>query len=281
MKKRDVVRAKALSLVGCPYVWGGTGAKCTVRYRKARMAQYPGRADGIRSTCPALRQEKDVCVPGCKYIGKPAVDCAQLVRISCKAAGITLPSGASSQWKRGPWVGKGPIAEMPMDRVCVVFRESPVANPMVHVGLYLGDGTVVDARGSRYGVLRKPVTAYPWTHYALLPGMDEEITTPDTPDLPPSRPGGTEWHNPPSEHSKPNTGNLSANIGMPTLRRGHRGADVQRMQELLTRQGYPVDTDGIFGRGTLAAVKAFQAANGLKVDGVVGRMTWTALTEGR
>lgn len=270
MKRRDAVRAKALSLVGCPYVWGGTGAKCTVRYRKARMAQYPGRADGIRSSCPALKQGLENCTVDCKYRGLPAVDCAQLVRISCKAAGITLPSGASSQWKRGPWVGKGPIAEMPMDRVCVVFRESPVANPMVHVGLYLGDGTTVDARGSRYGVLRKPVTAYPWTHYALLPGTDEPLEdgglSLPLPDLSPAPPAP----------SKPQSG-----MGMPTLRRGHRGADVQRMQQLLRSAGHNLVADGIFGPNTLAAVKAFQLSHGLKADGVVGRMTWTALTEGR
>ena len=35
--------------------------------------------------------------------------------------------------------------------------------------------------------------------------------------------------------------------------------------------------DGKFGSRTLEAVKAFQAENGLKIDGVAGQETWKAL----
>lgn len=70
-------------------------------------------------------------------------------------------------------------------------------------------------------------------------------------------------------------------MGQPTLRRGHRGEDVARLQGLLAAAGYPLTQDGIFGRQTREAVRQFQAARGLAVDGVVGRQTWTAMLGGR
>ena len=66
----------------------------------------------------------------------------------------------------------------------------------------------------------------------------------------------------------------------PTLRRGDRGAYVEELQTDLLTLGYDIGTtysDGIYGKGTEAAVKAFQKAHGLIVDGVVGPMTWDAL----
>ncbi len=41
----------------------------------------------------------------------------------------------------------------------------------------------------------------------------------------------------------------------------------------------PVDTDGIFGPATRAAVQAFQRLRGLRVDGVCGLQTWQTLVE--
>lgn len=64
----------------------------------------------------------------------------------------------------------------------------------------------------------------------------------------------------------------------PTLRHGSRGAVVKRLQDLLRARGFnPGPSDGIFGNGTLAAVRRFQAARRLAVDGVVGPATWRAL----
>lgn len=62
-----------------------------------------------------------------------------------------------------------------------------------------------------------------------------------------------------------------------TLRKGDRGTDVRMLQTLLTKAGYTVTLDGIFGIKTYEAVKAYQADRGLTVDGVVGKATWSAL----
>jgi len=57
-----------------------------------------------------------------------------------------------------------------------------------------------------------------------------------------------------------------------TLRRGSTGDAVKQMQQKL---GIP--SDGDFGAGTEAAVRKWQAANGLTADGVVGPKTLAAL----
>jgi peptidoglycan hydrolase-like protein with peptidoglycan-binding domain len=62
------------------------------------------------------------------------------------------------------------------------------------------------------------------------------------------------------------------------LRKGSRGPDVLRVQELLEAAGYPPGpADGIFGPKTELAVLAFQTDHGLRVDGLVGTSTRTAL----
>lgn len=63
----------------------------------------------------------------------------------------------------------------------------------------------------------------------------------------------------------------------PTLRAGSSSNFVYLLQLLLNGYGANISVDGIFGQNTAAAVYAFQQANGLDADGIVGRNTWTAL----
>lgn len=61
-----------------------------------------------------------------------------------------------------------------------------------------------------------------------------------------------------------------------TLRRTRpamRGADVLMVQRALTSAGWPVLEDGIFGGYTARAVRLFQKAHGLSMDGIVGGRT--------
>ena len=67
--------------------------------------------------------------------------------------------------------------------------------------------------------------------------------------------------------------------GNPTLTEGDTGPAVQTLQTRLNVWGATLTVDGNFGPATLAAVKAFQAAQKLTVDGIVGPQTWSALNE--
>jgi peptidoglycan hydrolase-like protein with peptidoglycan-binding domain len=64
----------------------------------------------------------------------------------------------------------------------------------------------------------------------------------------------------------------------PLLERGALGPAVAEVQRLLQAAGVPTGpVDGDFGPMTQAAVRRFQQARGLAVDGVVGPQTWAAL----
>lgn len=65
---------------------------------------------------------------------------------------------------------------------------------------------------------------------------------------------------------------------MRLLRYGSWGPAVQLLQLALNRAGYgELDTDGIFGRATESALRRFQSAHGLAVDGVAGTQTHRAI----
>ncbi len=73
----------------------------------------------------------------------------------------------------------------------------------------------------------------------------------------------------------------AATVTTSKLQRGSRGSLVTKLQQALIQLSYlPVgEDDGIFGLKTYNAVRAFQSANGLSVDGIVGTKTMVKLNE--
>ena len=62
------------------------------------------------------------------------------------------------------------------------------------------------------------------------------------------------------------------------LKQGANGGEVKELQRRLKEWGYYNGAvDGIYGKGTVEAVKAFQKKNGLTPDGVAGIETYKAL----
>ncbi|HRR40119.1 MAG TPA: peptidoglycan-binding protein, partial [Syntrophales bacterium] len=254
MSKADITRQFALDRVGNPYIFATDGQECTPAKRRERANAKPDYAANIKKYCPVLSGKQADCT-GCKYQGKAAYDCRGLVYRALKAAGVSISSvGASSQWNGDYWSEKGAIADMPVDRVCAVFMRSASASPMGHVGLYIGNGEVVEARGHAYGVVLTKLKNRKWTDYAIPRGLyGGEETVPDADE--------------------------------PLLRKGMYGPWVATLQTILVKLGYDLGAygpnkdgiDGDFGAKTEAAVKAFQGSHTLKADGVVGPLTWAEL----
>ncbi len=69
----------------------------------------------------------------------------------------------------------------------------------------------------------------------------------------------------------------TTSVSFQHLRSGATGPRVVRVQTALRSLGYTIAVDGRFGPETLSRVRAFQAARGLRVDGIVGPITWAAL----
>jgi len=66
----------------------------------------------------------------------------------------------------------------------------------------------------------------------------------------------------------------------PNLQKGATGDAVRELQIALQETGNnPGPIDGVFGAQTEAAVKAFQQARGITVDGIVGPITWRNIDE--
>ncbi|HYH48330.1 MAG TPA: peptidoglycan-binding protein [Acidimicrobiia bacterium] len=62
---------------------------------------------------------------------------------------------------------------------------------------------------------------------------------------------------------------------------GDEGEAVRDLQHRLADLGYETAAAeaGVYGETTMAAVRAFQTARGLRVDGICGRQTWSGLVE--
>lgn len=60
---------------------------------------------------------------------------------------------------------KGHINTMPdIPGICVRYPG--------HIGIYIGGGDVIEARGTKYGVVKTKLKDRPWTHWLKYPGIE-------------------------------------------------------------------------------------------------------------
>ena len=245
-EKAEKVVSIAESCMGYPYVFGAWGEACTPANRKRRArSDHPT----IVSKCQVLNGTKGGACEKCKWNNTRIFDCRGFTKDCLERAGVIKleGGGATSQYNyNGNWVKKGKISEMP-NVVCCVFQYNSSTNKMAHTGLHVGDGKIIHCS---VNVQTGSTSDKSWTNYAIPKGLydDNEIN---------------------------NAGEV---ISMKTVKKGSKGEEVKQLQTMLKALGYDCGlADGNFGAKTDAAVRAFQEKEGLLIDGIVGKQTWTLL----
>ena len=172
------IASTAMSKVGCPYIWGASGALCTPQYRKTMIQRYPNYAKGTKSNCQVLFNNATSC-NGCpwydtdKHEAKPSYDCAGFCRSVYKANGITIASGATSIWNNTEYSKRGVITDnFPHNTVCLIFRGNDKVKE--HIGIYLGNGYEVEAANSKTGVVHRIFDISKWQYWMIPKGQEEQ-----------------------------------------------------------------------------------------------------------
>ena len=226
------------------YIWGTAG----VMWTEARQKALEKTTDENRAMSRKY---------GSKWIGHMVADCSGMFVWAFKQFDLPMSHISSNIFVSYCTSNKGRLTTALKRTIlpgsAVFTGETAGKHP--HVGLYIGNNEVIEAKGTINGVVKSNLTDKKWTFYGELKEVIYDGTAPAP--VPDPTPG---WR--------------------PTIRRGNKGAEVIECQTMLTRLGYdigPCGIDGDFGRATEAAVRSFQSDHQLVVDGVVGVMTWDAL----
>lgn len=198
---------------------------------------------------------------GAQWIGHHVADCSGLFSWAFKQLGGTMYHGSNTMWLK--WcTSKGELRNgkrtdgKPLLPGTAVFTYDKEKDNRGHVGLYIGNGYVIEAAGTKSGVIKSKVTLSKWVEWGELKGVDY---------------GASEPISEPADEPKDSR---------PTLRKGTKGDWVTLAQTALINKGYDLGkwgADGDFGSQTEKAVKEFQQDHGLTADGVIGQKTWDAL----
>ena len=226
------------------YIWGTAGVKWTAEKQAAAT--------------------RDMTVKyGKKWIGHMVADCSGLFTWAFKQLGGYMYHGSNTMYKsyctaKGKLTGGKRSDGQTLKAGSAVFTGTE--NDHGHVGLYIGNGTVIEAKGTQAGVIKSNVADKKWTYWGELKGVDygdgSYIPEPDPAPAPDKK----------GEY--------------PTIKRGSKGEFVTLCQTKLVNKGYDIGScgvDGDFGKATEAAVKQFQRDWGLTEDGIVGAKTWELL----
>lgn len=156
--------------VGDGYVYGTVGQTCTVELLKDRQSQY-GSSMGNGYYQLNGDYKKGRCA---KWIGKWVADCSGLIKAGRRAIDGTWKD-VSAQGTYDQCKKRGAISNVPLTPGCTVYMWSASKNRMGHVGMYIGNGQVVEARGADYGIVITKLSERAWTHWGLLDWLEYDL----------------------------------------------------------------------------------------------------------
>lgn len=260
-------------MVGMPYWYGTCVYVCSASLLNSKSKQYPDHYGSSRMTkYRNAIQAKLVCA-----------DCVGLIKgyfwtnggqgvieyinggeaFTNKYASNGCPDKSANgmlSWCKSKGCKNGKIATLPDVPGVLLFSSG-------HVGVYIGGGYAVEARGFNYGIVKTKVKDRSWTEWAYLPSSLLEYDTADGVVVPVSEP----------VISTPK----AYKLGDRNLKRtspNMSGDDIRELQTSLNALGFDCGTvDGVFGKNTEKGVKAFQTACNIEVDGIFGKNSKTAL----
>ena len=236
------------------YIWGTAG----VRWTEERQKELEKTTDSDRANGRKY---------GSKWIGHVVADCSGLFKWAFKQLGGEMYHGSNTMYlkwctDKGTLKGGKRTDGRTLKPGTAVFVWN--GSNYSHVGLYIGDGKVIEAKSTVYGVVESRVTENKWSHWGELKGVDYSAGS--SSDGVPAASGSANEDSPA--------------LTKPTLKRGDKGQYVTLLQTKLIQRGYDLGkwgADGDFGNQTEKAVREFQHNNGLTEDGIVGAATWAAL----
>lgn len=248
------------------YIWGTAGIMWTEARQKQKVDYMVSKygPDWKKNADAKKDNYYSAALNGSKWLGHTVADCSGLFAWAFKKLGGAIAHGSNSIYDRYCTSDKGKLtAEKRKSLLPGTAVFTGDASGHGHIGLYIGNGKVIEASGTIAGVCISNITAGKWTYYGRLKNVDYSEYIDQAEPATPAAPAGT--------------GN-----NYPTVRKGSKGEYVRELQTMLAAKGYDLGKygiDGDFGSATLAAVKAFQADHGLTPDGIAGPLTWDALKD--
>lgn len=105
---------------------------------------------------------------GQKWVGRRVADCSGLFSWAFKKLGGYMYHGSNTMWKKY-CTEKGKLSVNDIEPGCAVFK-CRNDDDFYHVGLYIGNGTVIEARGTQYGVVTSKLSS--WGYWGKMKGVE-------------------------------------------------------------------------------------------------------------